>query len=358
FSHHRVTVPPPGWTTAAHRQGVKMLGTLIFEHDQAKPDCLRLLVGQLPKSPTGTASTTQSSLTSSLSLPLSTHYPRLLAQLAAQRGFDGYLLNFECPLLQGGTEQTRVLAAWITLLKKELRDKVGMHAEVVWYDSVIFTGHLAWQDRLNSLNLPFFLSSDSIFTNYTWRPTYPNLTAQYFLSLSSALTANKTLRDIYMGIDVWGRGSHGAGSFGSYRALHHISPSSLGLSVAIFGQAWSWESEQDKDEWTWEKWWDYERLLWAGPRTDEEETIPIPEMPRPEGTLPCECTSAPYKAISTFFPRKVPPNPAKGIPFHTTFCPGVGRGWWVDGRKVYDKFRGWTDVHKQTSMGDLLWPSP
>jgi hypothetical protein len=29
FSHHRVTIPPPGWTTAAHRQGVKMLGTLL-----------------------------------------------------------------------------------------------------------------------------------------------------------------------------------------------------------------------------------------------------------------------------------------------------------------------------------------
>jgi hypothetical protein len=35
------------------------------------------------------------------------------------------------------------------------------------YDSVIFTGHLRWQDRLNSLNLPFFLSSAALFTNYT-----------------------------------------------------------------------------------------------------------------------------------------------------------------------------------------------
>ncbi|THU79434.1 hypothetical protein K435DRAFT_973167 [Dendrothele bispora CBS 962.96] len=109
---------------------------------------------------------------------------------------------------------------------------------------------------------------------------YPNLTAQYFLSLDSSLTTNKTLtRHLY---DVWGCGSHGTGSFGSYRALRHISPSSLGLS-------------------------DYERLLWAGPRTviakskgivsetesisirdkssgrkdheqkDEEGTIPIPE---------------------------------------------------------------------------------
>ena len=37
------------------------------------------------------------------------------------------------------------------------------------YDSVVFTGHLRWQDRLNSLNLPFFLSSTGLFTNYTVR---------------------------------------------------------------------------------------------------------------------------------------------------------------------------------------------
>lgn len=28
FSHQRVTIPPPGWVNAAHRQGVKMLGVL------------------------------------------------------------------------------------------------------------------------------------------------------------------------------------------------------------------------------------------------------------------------------------------------------------------------------------------
>ncbi|KAI0745211.1 glycosyl hydrolase family 85-domain-containing protein [Earliella scabrosa] len=28
FSHHRVTIPPSGWITAAHRHGVKMLGNL------------------------------------------------------------------------------------------------------------------------------------------------------------------------------------------------------------------------------------------------------------------------------------------------------------------------------------------
>ncbi|KAL0574396.1 hypothetical protein V5O48_007571, partial [Marasmius crinis-equi] len=344
-----------GWITAAHRQGVKMLGTLIFEGG-GEEDCLRLLVGKLPKSKSGPA------LPSSAppSLPLSPHYARILAELAKQRGFDGYLLNFECPL-QGGIEQTRTLAAWITILQRELHERVGKHAEVSWYDSVVFTGQLAWQDRLNSYNLPFFLSSSSIFTNYTWRNHYPSLTAQYFLTLDSSLVSNphappKTLRDIYVGIDIWGRGSHGNGGFGAYKALSHIEPSSLGLSVAIFGQAWSWESEQDKPGFTWDSWWDHDRKLWTGV-IDSTETVQIPESAQKRGESPC--THGDFAPFKDFFIRQAPPN-VDDLPFHTTFCPGVGRKWFVDGKEVFARpdGSGWTDVDKQTSVGDLVWPKP
>ncbi|KAJ7576985.1 glycoside hydrolase family 85 protein [Mycena floridula] len=353
FSHRRVTIPPPGWITAAHRQGVKMLGTLIFEGG-AEADCLRLLVGKLPKSTTGPAA--QPSVQTAL--PLSAHYARVLADLARQRGFDGYLLNFECPL-QGGVEQTRALAAWITILQTELRERVGSYAEVSWYDSVIVDGRLRWQDRLNSLNLPFFLSSSSLFTNYTWRNDYPALTAEYFLSLDPSITGNqgssthvasKSLQDIYMGIDVWGRGSHGNGGFGSYKALSHIAPESLGLSVALFGQAWTWESEQDKPGWTWESWWEYESRLWVGPVSGE---VHVPEAPKREGEP--DCTHGPFQPISSFFPRQSPPDPYD-VPFHTTFSPGVGRAWWVNGQEKYRSRIGWTDIDKQTSVGDLVWP--
>ncbi|KAJ7476940.1 glycosyl hydrolase family 85-domain-containing protein [Mycena galericulata] len=350
FSHHRVTVPPPGWITAAHRQGVKILGTLIFE-GSGEDDCLRLLVGRLPKSKTGPARQPSEFR----SLPLSPHYARILADLALQRGFDGYLLNFECPL-RGGIEQTRAVAAWITLLTDEMKSTIGPHAEVVWYDSVVVTGQLAWQDRLNSFNLPFFLSSTSFFTNYTWSPSYTARTVEYFnsLDMAAAHVAPKSLRNIYMGIDVFGRGSHGGGGFGAYKALQHIAPA--GLSTAFFGQGWTWESTQDAPGFSWESWFADDRRLWAGPRVGERVLVPD-ASPNRAGEPPCSHGS--FVPVASFFEHRTPPDP-RAVPLHTTFCPGVGRAWWVDGVRVFQRPQreGWTDVDKQTSIGDLVWPLP
>ncbi|KDQ49805.1 glycoside hydrolase family 85 protein [Jaapia argillacea MUCL 33604] len=367
FSHHRVTIPPSGWTNASHKQGVKMLGTLIFE-GSGEEDCLRLILGRPPKACTGPAIPPQTNNYNKWAI--SPHYASLLADLARQRGFDGYLLNVECPL-RGGVEQTRALAAWILLLQAELRAKVGPHAEAIWYDSVIITGNLAWQDRLNSLNLPFFLSSSSFFTNYTWPPHYPSLSAQFYLSLDPTLTSNpghphtpsKSLNTIYTGVDVWGRGSHGGGGFGCYKAIQHIDPQFLGLSVALFGQAWTWESEQDKPGWSWDVWWAYERGLWVGTGKDGEVALPLPVPPPPEPEkkdekpIPPECPHGPFVPISSFFVQQPPPNPAS-LSFYTSFSPGVGRAWFVKGAKVLPAGSGWTDVDKQCSLGDLLWPLP
>ncbi|KAG6840953.1 hypothetical protein C0991_003013 [Blastosporella zonata] len=147
-----------------------------------------------------------------------------------------------------------------------------------------------------------------------WPPSYPNSTAEYFLTLNPALTGNapdsqpqtskKSLNDIYMGVDVWGRGSHGGGGFGSYKAITHIAPDSLGLSVALFGQGWTWESEQDKPGWNWDKWWEYDRKLWVGPVSGEVE---VPQTPRREGEP--ECPHGPFQPIASFFPRNPPPDP-------------------------------------------------
>lgn len=133
----------------------------IFE-GSGESDVLRLLFGRLPPSVTGPASPEQTPP----SFPVSPHYARALTELARQRGFDGYLLNVECAL-RGGPEQTRALTAWIDLLRYYLKTEIGGHTDVIWYDSVIYTGALAWQDRLNNHNLIFYPPSTGFFTNYS-----------------------------------------------------------------------------------------------------------------------------------------------------------------------------------------------
>ena len=158
------------------------------------------------------------------------------------------------------------------------------------------------------------------------------------------------MNDIYMGVDVWGRGSPGGGGFGSYIAISLISPETLGLSVALFGQAWTWESEQDNPGWTWEKWWAYESKLWVGPISG---AVRVLEAPQEEPKSLDES----YRPIASFFPRHPPPEPSQ-LSFHTTFCPGSGTAWFVEGVEVFQIESGWTDVDKQTSVGDMLWPCP
>lgn len=91
----------------------------IFEHLDSDSDCLQLVVGRTDYVATENK------------IPISKRYAVLLAELAYQRGFDGYLLNFESDLPHGA-DQAHALAAWILLLRAELRAKVGSHAQVVW----------------------------------------------------------------------------------------------------------------------------------------------------------------------------------------------------------------------------------
>lgn len=47
FGHYTVTLPPPSLTNIAHRHGVKVLGTLIFEWDAGAIEAKLLLDGKI-----------------------------------------------------------------------------------------------------------------------------------------------------------------------------------------------------------------------------------------------------------------------------------------------------------------------
>lgn len=164
-----------------------------------------------------------------------------------------------------------------------------------------------------------------------------------------------------MGIDVWGRNQYGDGGFGTYRALKQIAPGDLGLSVALFAPAWTWETTEGTPSWSWYEWWKYDRKLWIGPE-DPAETVPVPPMSEmslkkqaldPEVPLP-----GPFEPIASYFENASPPDPLD-LPFVTFFSPGIGFRWFVKGEELMDSHEhGWTDVQKQTSLGNIIWPRP
>ncbi|XP_011156216.1 cytosolic endo-beta-N-acetylglucosaminidase isoform X1 [Solenopsis invicta] len=205
FSHHFVTIPPCGWITAAHQHGVKVLGTVITE---------------------GSNNTWDTILASQEN---ARRFADALVLIAKSYQFEGWLLNVENKIKQEDIDNLIYFVKYLTeSIHNEIED-----SEIIWYDSVTNKGELNWQNELNDKNKEFFLNCDGIFLNYTWTE----------LRLSNSCLFAKELgrdiKDIYVGLDVWGRGCPGGGGFNSAYALNLIREQ--GLSVAIFAPGWTHE---------------------------------------------------------------------------------------------------------------------
>ncbi|XP_050455330.1 cytosolic endo-beta-N-acetylglucosaminidase [Cataglyphis hispanica] len=205
FSHHFVTVPPCGWINAAHHHGVKVLGTVITE---------------------GNNDTWNTILTSQEDAK---KFADALVLVAKCYQFEGWLLNIENKIKQ---EDIDNLIYFVKYLTENIHKEIE-NSEIIWYDSVTNKGELNWQNELNDTNKDFFLHCDGIFLNYNW--TESRLSKSHIF----AKELGRDIKDIYVGLDVWGRGCPGGGGFNSAYALDLIRKQ--GLSVAIFAPGWTHE---------------------------------------------------------------------------------------------------------------------
>ncbi|KAL2516247.1 Cytosolic endo-beta-N-acetylglucosaminidase 2 [Forsythia ovata] len=185
--------------------GLILLGTFIVEWDEGKKLAKQLL----------------------LTKESAQMYAERLTELAVALNFDGWLLNMEVTL---DPKQIPNLKEFVDHLSQT------MHSAVPGYDSVTIDGDLSWQDQLNDKNKPFFDLCDGIFVNYTWKEDYPKLSAD---------VAGDRKFDVYMGIDVFGRGTYGGGQWTTNVALDVIKKD--GVSAAIFAPGWVYETNQPPD---------------------------------------------------------------------------------------------------------------
>ncbi|CAF0757136.1 unnamed protein product [Adineta ricciae] len=220
FAHELVTIPPVVWIDCAHKNGVQILGTFITEFDKGKEICRQLLSSDHVVNQVVDA----------------------LVLLMKWYSFDGYLLNIENPI---EPEHIERLLSFVSKLKLACSE-IDRNSIVLWYDSVTKNGDLKWQNQLNELNESFFNACDGIFLNYTWKSE---------MLLQSKINAGQRYRDVFVGIDVFGRGCFGGGGFNTSEAisLSH----KMDLSTAIFAPGWLFETldakqfiENDRKFWT------------------------------------------------------------------------------------------------------------
>jgi endo-beta-N-acetylglucosaminidase D len=115
-------------------------------------------------------------------------------------------------------------------------------------------GDIKWQNTLNDMNNEFFDATDGIFINYFWKADTPRA------AFEKAKAMGRQSNEVYMGSDVWGRGSFASG-FETWRVSINIvqdhlinsqltthdtiqgvqEASKFNLSSAIFGPAWAYE---------------------------------------------------------------------------------------------------------------------
>lgn len=274
FSHQYVTIPPSNWINAAHKHGVPVLGTFITEWAEGKNRLLEVLESEETVDKTTEA----------------------LVKCCKHFKFEGWLINIECEVPQ---KKVSMLLYFLSSLREKVNSDIP-HGKVFWYDSVIESGNLSWQNSINEKNVEFFRNSDSMLLNYNW-------TDKHIQDTNTMLTnICDSKRRAFFGIDIFGRGQ--IAGFDTYKTLARIT----NYSVGFFATGWTYEKLGD---------------------------MPALDIKQKRGD---KQTNKAFLDRNEFFWKslwkEMPTFPYEKLPFTTFFCVGSGESFFKNGRKVGDQF--------------------
>ncbi|MGW0732566.1 endo-beta-N-acetylglucosaminidase [Streptomyces sp. NPDC002851] len=249
-----------------------------------------------------------------------------LAEVAAAYGFDGWFINAET---DGGDTQLATDMRDFLLALRRLGAERGLRIQ--WYDSMVASGAVNWQDELNDSNRQFFQStepgaagrvSDSMFLNFNW--TARKLTDSGRL----AEELGRSRYELWAGVDVESNGWNTSvdwdavvprerphlTSYGFYRpewTLHHLPE---GRTPGQFHAA--------------------DDRFWSGAGLD-------PAHPDPGATWRAPAAVVADRSTIT------------ALPFATSFNTGHGLRWYEDGVAVTDT--PWNHLGLQDRLPARRW---
>lgn len=325
-----VAIPAPPWVEAAHRNGVKVIGTVFFAPVAwgGGADTLRQFLiqdeqGRFPAA------------------------ERLIA-IARHYGFDGWFVNQETGLNEykegerlrrrAPTADDADLARKVMDFMRYLKSITPDGMEIHWYDAMLPDGRVGWQNALNGRNLPFLQdgaarTADAMFLNYDW-------TAQGLRQGAALAEANGRSRyDLFIGADLWPQRN----AQPAFRNTHWLQDLRDGQgravgSIALFAPNFNFNFTGDErtpafsqfqtDADDVQRFYDAEVRLFAGD----------------DRNMAASARQGGWEGISTLVPAR---SALTALPFATSFNTGHGKRQFRQGQPVGGP---WHDLSRQ----DLL----
>ena len=278
-------IPAAPWVNAAHKNGVKVLGNIFF--------------------PPNVYGGTNEIVTNFLEKDSEGHFiaARKMAAISTYYRFDGWFVNME-------TNTTPENGALMLEFVAELRSLLPEGQEVMWYDAMLPSGRVWWQNELNERNSMFFQKgnqkvSDDVFVNFFW-PGKGNPQ----VSTQTAKSLGRSEFDVFTGVDLWpGRSQQPFDKGGNdwMSALHKEGKplSSLGLFVPNHIFQHPDYSQFRKDASQVDKFYSFERHMFSG--ADEN---------------PANVDISNFKGIGHWVPAT---SVITALPFATSFNTGHGK---------------------------------
>lgn len=331
FEFGLINMPNPGYTNAAHKNGVLSIGCIFLPRTGLKHTVL------LTQDEDG-------------NFP----YAEKLIEMCEYYGFDGWFINQEETIPAGDVELYKGFM-------KQMRD-AGLYIQ--WYDSIDnATGGRTYQNEFNSANSPFVVEdgvqySDSIFLNYWWNNNKLTSSANHAVSLGVD-PLDVVFAGIEAGGDRWGQqydlrlniGEDGQpmnsiASLGSefvHDGLDEDLDNGTNNNVAM---------RREKDEFQWMTF-ERERSWWSGPFQDPSQasyTADRSTYPQNEDVGIGTRENQNFDGVAAYITERSVIN---GDTFVTNFNTGHGLEYAVNGK--ISNSHEWSNINIQDILPTWQW---
>jgi endo-beta-N-acetylglucosaminidase D len=302
-------IPARPWIEAAHRNGVKIIGTVF-------PTTVAEVQQLVEKDGAGRYIGAQK-----------------LIDIASYYGFDGWFFNVEVSVSSSVADELQRM-----LRQAQASKPAGM--EIHWYDSMLPSGIVWYQNALNNRNKDLLQNgptrvNDAMFTNYFWSGS-----RNIDTSVNTAAKIGRSPFDAYMGADMWpGRSSQPMFENNTWidSCFSGADPAAPLISLGLFAANLTYNSGLtgfDTDPTKSSEFYSTEARMFAGDDLNSATT-----------------DNTGWKGFGHYLPVR---TVYASLPFETTFNTGQGR---VFASRGVQEVRDWTDMSQQSSMPSWQWAS-